>query len=72
MEQPTSIALPIALKELIISNNELLKKHQEELTNKVISANEEMMKLMGLRSEDGWRLDISRMMYIKEIKNTES
>ncbi len=36
MEQPTSIPVPITLKELIASNNLLLSQYQKELTEKVI------------------------------------
>jgi hypothetical protein len=70
MEQPTSIPVPITLKELIASNNLLLSQYQKELTEKVITANLEMMRLLGLNPNDGWRLDMEQMVYIKQEQTT--
>ena len=70
MEKVKSIPVPIALKELIASNNELLANYQKELTTKVISANIEIMQLLGLNLDDGWRLDMEQMVYIKQDQNS--
>lgn len=70
MSEQKSIPVPIALKELIESNNKLLTNYQQELTKKVISANIEMMQLLGLDSEEGWRLDTDQMVYIKQEQPT--
>jgi len=70
MEKVKSIPVPIALKELIASNNELLANYQKELTTKVISANIEIMQLLGLNPDDGWRLDMEQMVYIKQDQNS--
>lgn len=66
MQEKTSIPVPTALKELIVSNNLLLNQYQQELTKKVITANLEMMELLGLNPADGWRLDTDQMIYIKQ------
>ena len=72
MSDIKSIPVPIALKELILSNNRLLTNYQKELTNKVISANIEIMQLLGIHPEDGWQLDMEQMVYIKqEQQSTE-
>ena len=65
MLEPTSTPVPIALKELILSNNMLLTQYQQELTKKVIAANTEMMQLLNLNPNDGWRLDTDQMVYVK-------
>lgn len=65
MNEPMSIPVPLALKELILSNNQLLKQYQQELTSKVLLANEEMMRMLGLRPEDGWKIDMSTFTYVK-------
>lgn len=70
MHDQTQIHVPIALKELILTNNMLLKQYQEELTSKVISANIEMMQLLGLNPTDGWKLDMESMTYIKQQDDT--
>lgn len=66
MSDQTSIPVPTALKELIISNNILLNQYQQELTKKVIAANVEMMQLLQLDPTDGWRLDSDNMVYVKQ------
>lgn len=65
MNEPKSIPIPLVLKELILSNNELLKQYQQELTSKVLLANEEMMRMLGLHPEDGWKIDMSTFTYVK-------
>lgn len=70
MHEQTQIQVPIALKELILTNNMLLKQYQEELTSKVIAANLEMMQLLGLNPTDGWKLDMESMTYIKQQDDT--
>ena len=70
MSEQTSIPVPIALKELIQSNNLLLNQYQQELTKKVISANMEMMQILGLDPNVGWRLDTEQMVYIKQEQPT--
>lgn len=66
-----SIPVPIALKQLILSNNTLLEHYQKELTEKVISANMEIMEILGLNPDDGWRLDMEQMVYIKQEQAKE-
>jgi hypothetical protein len=73
MKEPTSIPIPIALRELIISNNKLLQNYQQELSNNVILANNEIMQLLGLNSKE-WQLDIKTMKYVKSepVKENDS
>ena len=59
------VAIPMALRHLIESNNQLLKNYQAELTSKVIQANEEMMRILGLDPNEGWRLDVDNYTYVK-------
>lgn len=70
MQEAKQVPVPTALKELILSNNLLLQKYQEQLTSKVITANLEMMQLLGLNPTDGWKLDTDSMMYIKQENDT--
>lgn len=70
MNELKSIPVPLALKELILSNNELLKQYQYELTNKVLLANDEMMRVLGLNPEDGWKIDMNTFTYVK-VENTD-
>jgi hypothetical protein len=66
MSDVKSVPVPLALKELILTNNQLLSNYQQELTNKVIKANLEIMQLLHINPTDGWRLDMEQMVYIKQ------
>lgn len=60
-----TVPAPLVIRELINSNNQLLRQYQDELTSRVIAANKEIMLLMGLNPDDGWRLDMNSMTYTK-------
>lgn len=64
--EKTSIPVPVALRELINSNNILLANYQQELTKKVVEANDQMMEMLGISVEDGWSLDTQTMTYVKK------
>ena len=66
-----TVPVPLALRHLIESNNQLLENYRSELTAKVVVANEEMMRMMGLDPKDGWRLDIETFTYVK-LENTDA
>jgi hypothetical protein len=61
----TTVPVPLALRQLIESNNQLLKQYQNDLTGKVMVANEEMMRILGLDPNEGWRLDVDNFTYVK-------
>ena len=65
-EEVKSIPVPLVMRELINSNNMLLSNFQQELTNKVVAANQEMMKMLGISAEDGWELNAQTMTYVKK------
>jgi hypothetical protein len=65
MTEVKTVPVPLALRNLIESNNQLLKNYQTELTSKVLSANEEIMRMLGLNPNDGWKLDINTFTYVK-------
>ena len=65
MTEVQSVPVPLAIRELVMSNNTLLQNYQQELTLRVQTANREMMQLLGLRPEDGWQLDLQTMTYVK-------
>jgi hypothetical protein len=68
-EEIKSIPVPLVMRELINSNNMLLSNFQQELTNRVVAANQEMMKMLGISTEDGWELNAQTMTYIKKDKS---
>lgn len=74
MIENNEVPVPTALKELIVSNNILLQNYQKELTNKVMMANMELMDMLGLNPDDGWKIDMQKMVYVKSpsIEETSS
>ena len=64
---PTSIAAPKVIQNLIYSDNKLLQNYKDELTAQVVTANLEVMTLLGLNPNDGWRLDTDAMAYVKDV-----
>lgn len=60
-----TLTVPLALQNLIRSNNQLLKIYQEQLFNEVHDANLQLMQLLRLDPELGWKLDMERMVYVR-------
>lgn len=60
-----TVPVPLALRNLIESNNQLLNIYRSDLTLKVTQANEEMMRMLNLNPNDGWRLDVDTYTYVK-------
>lgn len=65
MTNEVTIMVPLALQNLIRSNNQLLKNYQDQLLQEVQEANTQMMQLMRLDAELGWKLDVDRMVYVR-------
>lgn len=61
------LKVPMALQQLINSNNELLKKYKEELFEQVKEANQQMMQILKLDPVQGWKLDLDKMMYVRIV-----
>ena len=59
------LKVPMALQQLIHSNNELLKKYKEELFEQVKEANQQMMQILKLDPSEGWKLDLDNMVYVR-------
>ena len=64
MTQPT-IPVPEVMRQLIEYQNEALYRTQQNLYSQLAKANAELMKIMGLNPEDGWQLDVSEMVYVR-------
>lgn len=71
MTDTTTHPVPLALKKLIVANTELLRVYQQELQAQVQEANLQMMELLKLSPEDGWKLDIANMTYVLQRPSAE-
>jgi hypothetical protein len=61
------ILVPLALNELISYTNQEIDK----LRTVVINASIEQMKILGLSTEDGWRLDYDARQFINITDSDE-
>jgi len=67
-----TLQVPIALQQLIKANNTLLKTYQSQLMQEVQEANMQMMNILQLHPDAGWKLDIENMVYTRPNTPTES
>ena len=71
--EPTEVTvdIPDALRYLIEANNKLLKNYKMQLMQQVYIANEQMMEILKLSPDNGWQLDIDRLVYTRPITEEE-
>lgn len=72
MNKETTLPVPLALQNLILSNNTLLKNYQAELMGQISDANMQMMAILQLNEDAGWKLDMNRMVYVRQVEETVS
>lgn len=68
MNKETTLPVPLALQNLILSNNALLKNYQAELMGQISDANMQMMAILQLNEDAGWKLDMNRMVYVRQVE----
>ena len=67
-----TLEVPLALQQLIQSNNQLLRKFQQELLQQIQESNAQMMQILRLSGEAGWKLDMERMVYVRPKTEDEA
>lgn len=73
MTNQVTLDVPLALQNLIKANNTLLKTYQSQLMDEIQHANTQMMAILKLDPNHGWRLDMENMVYIQvEPTTTET
>jgi len=65
MNKEVTLEVPLALQQLIQTNNQLLRKYQSELLQQIQESNAQMMQILRLSGEAGWKLDMERMVYVR-------
>lgn len=61
--------IPLAIRQLIELHNTRIREYQQKSLQEIQDANIELMLMMGLSPQDGWRLDMETMKYIKVPAN---
>lgn len=64
-QEEVTLEVPLALQQLIQTNNQLLRKFQGELLQQIQESNAQMMQILRLTPEAGWKLDMERMVYVR-------
>ena len=64
-EEIKEAPVPLAVRQLIDLHNTRIREYQQKSLQEIQDANIELMLMMGLRPQDGWRLDMETMKYIK-------
>lgn len=60
-----TLEVPLALQQLINANNKLLKNYQVQLMQEIQDANSQMMSILQLNPDAGWKLDLEKMLYVR-------
>ena len=71
-KQTTEAPVPIAIRQLIELHNTRIREYQQRSLQELQDANIELMLMMGLSPQEGWRLDTETMKYIKVPTNGNS
>ena len=64
-EEINEAPVPLAIRQLIELHNTRMREYQQRSLQELQDANIELMLTMGLSPQDGWRLDMETMKYIK-------
>jgi hypothetical protein len=70
--QITEAPVPLVIRQLIELHNTRMMEYQQKSLQELQDANIELMLMMGLLPQDGWRLDMETMKYIKIPTNGNS
>jgi hypothetical protein len=65
----TEVPVPLAIRQLVELQNTRIREYQQKSLQELQDANIELMLMMGLSPQDGWRLDMETMKYIKVSTN---
>lgn len=64
-EEIKEAPVPLAIRQLIELHNTRIREYQQKSLQEIQDANIEIMLMMGLTPQEGWRLDMETMKYVK-------
>jgi hypothetical protein len=65
-----TMKLPLALKNLIVANNELLRRYQEQLLLQIEQSSNEFLHSQGHNPSE-WGLDLDALIYVNRDDESE-
>jgi hypothetical protein len=66
------VPVPLAIRQLIELHNTRIREYQQKSLREIQDASVELMNIIGLLPQNGWRLDIESMKYIKVTEDGNS
>lgn len=64
-EEIKEVPVPLAIRQLVELHNVRIREYQQKSLKEIQDANVELMNIIGLLPQDGWRLDMETMKYVK-------
>jgi hypothetical protein len=64
-EEIKEVPVPLAIRQLIELHNTRIREYQQKSLREIQDASVELMTIIGLLPQDGWRLDVEGMKYVK-------
>lgn len=64
-EEIREVPVPLAIRQLIELHNTRIREYQQKSLQEIEDANIELMTMMGLLPQQGWRLDMESMKYVR-------
>ena len=64
-EEIKEVPVPLAIRQLVELHNTRIREYQQKSLQEIQDANIELMTMMGLLPQQGWRLDMENMKYIR-------
>jgi hypothetical protein len=64
-EEIKEVPVPLAIRQLVELHNSRIREYQQKSLQEIQDANIELMTMMGLLPQQGWRLDMESMKYIR-------
>jgi hypothetical protein len=64
-EEIKEVPVPLAIRQLIELHNSRIREYQQKSLREIQDASVELMSIIGLLPQDGWRLDVEGMKYVK-------
>ena len=64
-EEIKEVPVPLAIRQLVELHNARIREYQQKSLQELQDANIELMTMMGLLPNQGWRLDMESMKYVR-------
>jgi len=64
-EEIKEVPVPLAIRQLVELHNARIREYQQKSMQELQDANIELMTMMGLLPQQGWRLDMESMKYVR-------